>query len=438
MLALCALLLLPAAPARGQGSAWTGTADARLEQVTLTAVPPVFLDPLLDPAGAVAQAQADSLGASEAFASAPFPGEAVITLDGTLAAVTGGQVTSEELPAYPLVARSSHPLQPEDAAGAGPLSLTAASTATSSSARATDGVSATTAAVTHDPDSGEVVATARTSQGDLELPGLLTIGAVTSRAEARQLPSGEVELSSEFTVTGAMLMGTPVLIGTDGITVADAGQPLPLDLGTTLAPLLEALGEGGVELVPLPEERTENGITSAGLQVVVTSEPPPELASGVEQVVTTVTLGRTAASVDNRAIPAFSPPSGPGEVATPAVGAGSGTGGSAGGAVVGASGSSGPGSSGSAGGGATGGAARPVAAVSSPAGSPTTPAAPASAPAGPTVAAVAEPLLRLVSADSARVAMARFYPALLLVAGVVGLGGRASRRLARTWMDGVR
>lgn len=427
-LVLCALLLVPGAPARGQGSAWTGTADARLEQVTFTAVPPVFLDPLLDPAGAVAQAQADSLGASEAFASAPFPGEAVITLDGTLAAVTGGQVTSEELPAYPLVARASHPLQPEDSAGAGPLSLTASSSAVSSAATATDGASVTTAAVTHDPDSGEVVATARTSQADLDAPGLLTIGAVTSRAEARQLPSGEVELTSEFTVTGALLMGTPVEIGADGITVADSGQPLPLDLGTTLAPLLDTLGQGGIQLVPLPEERTGNGITSAGLQVVMSSEPPPELASGVEQVVTTVTLGRTAASVDNHAIPAFSPPSGPGEVVTPAADAGSGAGGSTGTGAVG----------GSATGGATGGTARPAITASTPAGSPTTPAAPVSVPAGPTVAAVAEPLMRLVSADSARVAMARFYPALLLVAGVVGLGGRASRRLARTWKDGVR
>ena len=82
---------VPAGALFGTASVFTATANARLLQVTLTAQPPIGVDPLLDPGTSTAQAQVDSLGVSQAFASSAYPGQSVLTAGGSLATVTDPQ-----------------------------------------------------------------------------------------------------------------------------------------------------------------------------------------------------------------------------------------------------------------------------------------------------------------------------------------------------------
>src|SRR5260370_40975046 len=99
---------VPAGAQFGSGSAFTATANARLAQVTFTAQPPIGVDPLLDPGASTAQAQVDSLGVSQAFASSAYPGQSALTADGSLATVTDGRVGSKEIPPYPFIPSSAY------------------------------------------------------------------------------------------------------------------------------------------------------------------------------------------------------------------------------------------------------------------------------------------------------------------------------------------
>src|SRR5882724_12547031 len=99
---------VPAGAQFGSGSAFTATANARLVQVTFTARPPIGVDPLLDPGTATAQAQVDSLGVSQAFASSAYPGQSVLTAGGSLSTVTDGRLGSAQIPDYPLIASSGY------------------------------------------------------------------------------------------------------------------------------------------------------------------------------------------------------------------------------------------------------------------------------------------------------------------------------------------
>src|SRR5438105_1416401 len=122
---------VPAGALFGTASVFTATANARLLQVTLTAQPPIGVDPPLDPGTSTAQAQVDSLGVSQAFASSAYPGQSVLTAGGSLATVTDGRLGSDQIPDYPLIASSGYPARPTDKVEAGPLTMTAESSSLS-------------------------------------------------------------------------------------------------------------------------------------------------------------------------------------------------------------------------------------------------------------------------------------------------------------------
>src|SRR6185295_14860787 len=84
---------------------------------------------------ATAQAVLDSLGASQAFAGAPYPGDFAVNFPNT-----ANGLTSAGLPDYPFYASSSHPAAPESERRVGLNALSARSGKDSSVGEAQTGL----------------------------------------------------------------------------------------------------------------------------------------------------------------------------------------------------------------------------------------------------------------------------------------------------------
>jgi hypothetical protein len=108
-----------------------------------------------------------------------------------------------------------------------------------------------------------------------------------------------------FEVADLEVLGRPIAVGPHGLMVG--GRPAaPVVPDGGLPALLGALKEKGVELSFFPERKVPGGVQAGGLELRLVQAPPPQVASGVEAVVATVTFGGNQATVDNRALP--SPP----------------------------------------------------------------------------------------------------------------------------------
>lgn len=259
----------PGAPRAGSGS-FSGTAVADAVRANVRVPDYLLIEDFVDGGGPSAQAVLDSLGKSQAFASFPYPGELGVSATGLVSILTGFS-----LPSYPFIASSSHPITPARDIDQPGFHLNAHSEETSSEGlarfgeateqRAVESGGVAIANVATDGE-GAVVAHAETRFG-------LTIGPVSLQgveavAEARRSAEGVIELSSSLAVTSLGIGGVEVEIGDRGLMVA--GSPLvPLDLLSGLTDLLQ-VGDTTVEL--LPEVRTADSVTSAGL--LITTEVP--------------------------------------------------------------------------------------------------------------------------------------------------------------------
>lgn len=290
---VCAVALVPASPATARGS-YTAMADARTVAVDFTVRPGVLFDQLVDAGYDVAQAELDSLGQSSAFASSPYPSESAILLPGLVAGLTAGE-TSGLIPEYPLIASSSHPTVPEDRVDAAAITLATASSVTDSQGSATSAVGGSVVDVAVDSTTGVVRARAESTLSELRLSDALVLLGVRSEAIVQRSEDGVLDRSSTFEVAALSVLGQRIAI---------AGGDLEGLTNPLLQPLLAELAQGGTSLEVVPATETENGVVSAGLRITNTSGVPPELASGIEEVETVVTIGVVAASVEGRAFPA--------------------------------------------------------------------------------------------------------------------------------------
>ena len=122
---------------------------------------------------------------------------------------------------------------------------------------------------------------------------------------ARRGSDGAIERSSGFEVAALTVLGQRVEFTPEALELA--GEQVALELGQStqaaLAPLLDALAATGTSVETFPAVETDSGVTAGGVIVRNTSVPPPELASGVERVVTELRFGGNAVDVENRAHP---------------------------------------------------------------------------------------------------------------------------------------
>jgi hypothetical protein len=297
------------------GANRTYAASAEAEGLRVTFEAPQFLvvSTLFDAANPISQATLESTGVSRAFASAPYPGDLVVTAPGTLAAFGG-----PSLPAgYPFSVAAVHPDTPkaslDDPAGAYSLAATAAATLSTAAGRVSvpKGPTTHTEARTEQEADGTVRAVATSVVEGLGAgDGALTIGRVTSTVETVSRPgAAQPEVTRHFDISGARVGDTAVEITPDGVRVPGGAVPV----GSAAAPVQAALAQAGVDARVEGDEALQGGGTARTLVIRSHQQAP---LPGVPNGVLTIRVGGAATAVLTGAAAAVDLPGTP-EAATP-------------------------------------------------------------------------------------------------------------------------
>jgi hypothetical protein len=271
----------------GAEGTYEAVAGADGVRVSLRVPDAPVTDVPVDGGGPTALAVLDSSGVSRAFASHPYPGEAVVTGPGTVAGASGGQVN---LPGYPLFVSSDHPTVPEQVNEQGPYRLEATSGERRSEAEARAGAETgplvTSVARVEAGEEGGATAEA-VAVVEAFAAGDLHLGRVRSSARVTQAPDGSLTRASSLEVTGFSVAGTQVAIGPRGLSLPGATVPLP-----PTDPVRQALAGAGITVTYLAAQEQPSGVVAPGLSI----NAPLALPSG-PTVTVTYTLGRTSAAV---------------------------------------------------------------------------------------------------------------------------------------------
>ena len=265
-------------------------------------------------AGPSTQARLTSLPTSDAFASFPFPGQAVAGAPG----VGNGVLPVPLLPAYPFIISSGLGDDPRNQTAPG-LSLEAASERLSARSRAVVGSEASgsesTAQVTADPDNG-VTAVAHAVSRGLELLDSVRFAAVESRARVTRDSSGELTRSSSLTFSRLSVPGLNYTLPPEA--GAFAGQTLsgvefsftdgnffaalpfagaPQNVPVSSESVISALKSAGIHATYQAPIQTPDGIVGAAFTMATDLPAPPPNGSYDGPTHVTYTVGRSAASV---------------------------------------------------------------------------------------------------------------------------------------------
>lgn len=199
------------------------------------------------------------------LAAAPHPGATLLTVGSTFDGFSG--VT--DMPDYPLAAGAEAPLTPEADASAGPMQLVAHAVPGSSDATArfassdNGGVRATSETVASD---GLRARGTSRSQGLSFADGAVTVGDVESVVELAFRDGTATIVENRTVVSNLRVLGTPVIVGDDGVIIAD--QPIDLTGAQPAASALEAQGVQ-VRVVAPTVDHDHTGITVTSGSLVV-------------------------------------------------------------------------------------------------------------------------------------------------------------------------
>jgi hypothetical protein len=281
------LALLPS-PAAASGG-FSATAAAAGVRVTITAQNAPVTSTPVDGGGPVAQATLDSLGASQAFASFPYPGDAVVSLPGTVAGLTGDKV---HLPGYPFYVSSDYPLNPHSTTSQGPYAISASSAPDKSEAQASAGLqaganvaSSTSRSSVVQAADGTLTATSTSDTVGFNL-GAVTIGSVHGDASVIFRSDGTMSRASHLSILGMTVAGTSVGLSDQGLVLA--GTTVPLASTDALNSILRA---ENIRLDYVAAHTIGDGVISAGLQIT-TAQNLPDVGAATS----TYTLGLDTAS----------------------------------------------------------------------------------------------------------------------------------------------
>jgi hypothetical protein len=230
----------------------------------------VAVDTFIDGGGPVSQAVLDGLGNSQAFASAPYPGDLFLTGPGLVAGLTG----LPSPPAYPFYVGSSYPTTESAEVTQPGYQLEAKSQESQSQSSASSGnaqgdsaafVVKTTASALHDAATGDVVAGSAVKADLINIGGVLKIVSGEARAKATRSAAGELLRESSLVLNGVSISGQSVGFTDKGFVTGPNNSPLPDD-----SPLAGALKQAGITVQYLKGVQTENGVISPGF--VITHE----------------------------------------------------------------------------------------------------------------------------------------------------------------------
>lgn len=272
--AIFAVVSLPGtATAQSEGAACPVTATAQGVQVMASASDNLFL---AAPSGLglpVAQTCVDyGVKDSSGYASNPYPGEAIVSAPALLRGST-----QQPIPGYPGYAASHYPTTQESKSEQQGYSLNARSTEVSSQAQARAGVGQDAASVastvassesTVDPKTKSSTATAKSETQPLTINDVLQVGTIKSFATARVDPSGKLVPGSGLEIGRTQVAGQVVTITPQGVVAA--GQTV----GAPQPPPTEVLEQAGIRVRYLNEEKTNEGVVSAGIEVTARQQHP--------------------------------------------------------------------------------------------------------------------------------------------------------------------
>jgi hypothetical protein len=316
-------LLTIGAGADATGS-YTTTARADAFRVGVSATGFIVSD-LTDTSGPSAQARVDSLGTSVGFAAFGYPGDAIAGAPALITSIVLPQLglPPPNLPAYPLAVSSQHPGQPSEKVDQPALSLSAESTAGSSTghAAATGSDSGGNAmgkavadAASKADSSGKLVADAASTVESVTIASVLRIGRVVATAHAESSGTGAPVTSSSFSAEAMTVAGVPVALTEKGLVLA--GSTVPLPPSSSVAQALAASGIGVRYLAPVA---SPGAIQSAGLVVSVTAQSPLGSKYSVVYTFGIVQAGIAGGVAGGVATPASPAPSVGDSVPAPAV-----------------------------------------------------------------------------------------------------------------------
>jgi hypothetical protein len=261
-----------------------------------------------------AQAAVNSQQTSQAFASAPYGGDFVTTLPGTVDGLGAGSLPP--VPSFPFYIATESPTTPSGSFVEGPYSITAASTPTNSTATAKVGLSTDSpqvaSAIAHadvnaDPTTGVLTADAMASIEPLQVAPGVALGDIHSSVSLRFDPSDPkagLQKQSSLTIGTIDVDGLQVGLTDHGLTLLP-GLTIPVDL-TAVSNLLR---QAGVTFTYLPGTTTATSVTSAAVSVSYTTTLP---TLGLTTV--TMLLGQVSASIDTGTTPGANPTTGAGPV----------------------------------------------------------------------------------------------------------------------------
>lgn len=274
----------------------TFAASAEAEGMRVTFDAPQFLvvSTLFDAANPVSQATLESTGVSRSFASAPYPGDLIVTAPGTLAAFGGPSLPAQ----YPFYVSANHPETPkaalDDPGGSYSLAATAEAGRSAASGRLSvaKGPVVRTEALTETLADGAVRAVASSvTEGIVAGDGALTIGRVISSVETLSRPgAAEPAVTRRFEITGAKVGEVVVEITADGVKAGGGALPV----GQAAEPVQASLAKAGLDVRVEGDEALQGGGTARTLIIKSTQQAP---LPGAPQGVLTIRVGGAATAV---------------------------------------------------------------------------------------------------------------------------------------------
>ena len=286
-----------------QPPAYTATAAADGVRISVTIPGAPLTDVPLDVGGPSAQVLGNSLGTSQGYAAFPDPGPVLLNAPGlitgllSLGAAGLPPIDLPSLPTYPLFVQSDAGSAPDQQLGSGPYELRARSRPGTSSASASGGLQADALGRTglvrssaELREEGDTVTVVATSVVEALTVGPLTLGNVTSTAQAVIAADGSVTPTSSLRISGARVGGVPIDITDRGLDVA--GSTVPLDLFGALRPLLD---QAGISVQIVEATQGTGQVSASGLKVTYPFDAP---GIGSGRGTASLLIGVASASID--------------------------------------------------------------------------------------------------------------------------------------------
>ena len=286
-------------------SQWSASsrADAMAIEYLNTNAPVFGAEPVIYGTPASAGSLVDSVGQSNAFAAAPYPGDIMVG-----AADNGnGALVGAGLPgifqSYPFYVHSEYPIAQNKVQDQSGNRLTARSDQYKSSSDARSGLitgdflaalqAQASSLSSVDPDTGELTAMADSRLDAFRLTDKLQIGKSTAHAKVTRAAGQALKKESSFTLGSIVVNGVEMSYGSEGFKFADQKGQSPGDP----KPLFEALKAAGITIEILPAQGTDTSIESAGMKISQVTD----YGAGKQRI--SFIIGRVSAAIQGEAKP---------------------------------------------------------------------------------------------------------------------------------------